>query len=483
MKYAVLWVKDFPLHALRRGDPALAGRAVALIAGEGRKAVLTEVSPEARGVSPGLTATLAMARCPGIILKLRNPAADTEAHRVLVAAAFNLSPRVEFTGPGCITVDLQGADATATEAQMRRCVADLAKAGLPARIGASETPLLAAYAARCAEPVLIVRDPRAFLDPLPVAVAEPAPAHAAILHGWGIRTLGALTTLAKAEVGRRLGTEGALLWERAAGETTRPLRLILPAKTFVSQWSYEPPVESAEPLLFRLRRFAECLALELRAAGLVAEKLSLTLGLEDGTDYRREFRLPEPGADVDGWLRILQSHLEGVRTPARVTGVCLVATPTRPHEKQDGLFETGLRDRSAFWENLARLGAVVGDEWVGTPVLQDTHRPDAFVLEKPAETVPAPAEAPRHAQRGLVLRRFRPAWPAQVDLADTVPARIRSGGIAGPVTAHRGPWRASGEWWKQPGWTVETWHVELGGGETYQLARTDDGWCIEGVLD
>jgi protein ImuB len=46
-----------------------------------------------------------------------------------------------------------------------------------------------------------------------------------------------------------------------------------------------------------------------------------------------------------------------------------------------------------------------------------------------------------------------------------------------------GPWRVSGEWWRPKAWAVETWQVELSEGGVYQLAHTDDGWRVEGVLD
>ncbi len=482
MSFAVLRVPDFALQALRRSEPALAGQPVALVAGEGRQAVLTEVSPEAVGIEAGFTATLAMARCPGIVLRPRDPAAEVEAQRLLLAAAFTLSPRVEATAAGCCTVDLQGADPGRTEAAMRQRVLDLAAAGLPARIGAAATPLLARYAAQGADPVLIVPDAAAFLRPLPLAVAEPSAAHAAILQAWGIKTLGDLTDLARADVGQRLGAEGAALWERAAGEATRVLRLIEPPKSFVAEWLYEPPVESIEPLLFKLRRFAERIAFELRAAQFVAEALTLTLLLEDDTDHRRRFRLSEPGADVESWLRILQTHLDTVRTTARVSAVRLSAAPARPPVRQDGLFETGLSDPAAFWENLARLGAVVGDDRVGTPMPCDTHRPDAFVLARPPESVPAPEPPPLHPPRGPVLRRFRPPWPVRVLLEEARPAAL-AGPIAGPVRAAAGPWRVSGEWWRPEAWAVETWQVELAAGGLYQLARTAEGWSVEGMLD
>jgi len=473
MNYAVLTVPDFALHALRRGEPGLEGRALALVTGEGRRAAISQVSAEAAGIAPGFPATLAMARCPGIVLRVRDPGAEVEAQRLLLAAAFTLAPRVEATAAGACTVDLQGAAEARTEAGMRSRIAELSAAG--------ETPFLAAWAARRAEPVLIVRDSEAFLRALPLDFAEPLPAHAEILQAWGLRTFGDLTALPKAEVGLRLGREGEALWERAAGRASRVLRLVEPARSFAAAWTYEPPVESVEPLLFKLRRFAERIALELRAAGFVAGALALTISLEDGSDHRREFRLPDPGADVDSWLRILQAHLDGLRTTARVGGARLVATPARPPVRQGGLFDTGLADPHAFWENLARLGAVVGDDRVGTPAVADTHRPDAFVLGRPAETVPPPEPAPLHPPRGLVLRRFRPPRPVGVVFTGR-PAEV-SGSIEGIVRAAAGPWRRSGDWWKPGAWAAETWHIELGTGEVYQLARTGAGWRVEGILD
>ncbi|HEY5227367.1 MAG TPA: hypothetical protein VIJ19_02445, partial [Opitutaceae bacterium] len=83
MNYAVLTVPDFALHALCRSDPSLAGRPCAIVAGDGRKARVTEASVEALGIAPGLAATLAMSRCPGIVLRQREPAAEAEAHRLL----------------------------------------------------------------------------------------------------------------------------------------------------------------------------------------------------------------------------------------------------------------------------------------------------------------------------------------------------------------------------------------------------------------
>lgn len=484
MNHAVIFAPSFASQALRRHDPSLANKPFALFEGEGRNAKITEASEHAVGVEPGLAVTLAMSRCPGLVIRPRDPTAEGEVMRVLLAAAFTLSPRVEITNDGCCTISLQGADVDKTEVQLRHCVAELAQVGVGVRVGVGANPLIADYAARVATPILIVRDNAAFLTPLPVAFACPSNLQAEVLQAWGITTLGQLTSLPKTEIGQRLGTDGVKLWERAAGECNRVLRLIEPVRSFAADWVYEPPVESTEPLMFRMRRFAERVALELRGAGRVAEKLALTLFLEDETDHHREFRLPEPGTNVDGWMRVLLAYLETVTTPARVTGVRLLATPARPVERQDGLFDTALRDPALFWENLARLAAIVGDERVGTPTLRDTWHPDAFVLEKPADSVPPPEDDSVHPPRGLAFRRFRPAWPAHVGLVDQRPQTIESDELRGVVRIARGPFHLSGSWWQAgAAWAHEIWHVELSCGATYQLTRTADGWCVEGVLD
>jgi protein ImuB len=482
MNYAVLWAEHFALQALRRTDPALAQAPVALLRGEGRHAVAAEVSPEA-GLPAGLPASLALARCPGLLLRPRDPAAETEAQSLLIAAAFTLAPRVEATAPGCCTVDLRGADAAALERNLRLLILELAGAGLAVRSGAAATPLLALYAARRAEPVLLVARAADFLAPLPLDFAEPQPAQAEVLGQWGIHALGQLTALSKAEIGRRLGPEGIALWERAAGQTERLLRLVEPGRTFAVEWAYEPPVEAIEPLFFRLRRFAERVAFELRAAGLAAAALTLTLLLEDESDYRRTFTLPEPNTDVDGWLRVLQAHLEGVRTAARVAGVRFAAAPARAREKQDGLFDTGLRDPQAFWESLARVGAIVGEGRVGTPRPADSHRPGAFALEKPAPAVPPAAEPPVHPPRGLVPRRFRPPWPVRVAWTEGRLAAVEGPELQDAIREAHGPWRASGDWWRPEAWARETWQVELAGGGIYELAREGESWSVTGIFD
>jgi len=484
--FAVLLVVDFALHALLRTRPQSRSRPVALLDDARRKAVITALTPAARqaGVEVGFTTPLALARCPGLTIVVPDPAAEAEARAALLAVGFSLSPAIEDTGPGICTVDLAGHARERHEPAVRDAVLRLEALGLPATAGLAPTPLLALYAARETDTVRRVDAPRAFLDGLPLAAAEPPPALIPVLAGWGVRTLGDLTVLPKAEVVRRLGPEGLALWERAAGQICRPLRRTTPAQTFAAAMVFEHEIETLEPLTFVLRRFIDRLAVDLANAGFCAAELTLGLSLSDETRYTRNLRLPEPTGEAEILFRTLHTHLETLHTTSSVVGVTLEVTPTRPLVRQQGLFETGLRDPHGFAETLARTVAVVGPDRSGTPQIDDSHRPDAVTLVAPAPVVPSPPAASVIPIMGPPLRRFRPPLAATVELTGEQPSFLWTPNIRGAITATNGPWHGSGDWWRPDlAWEREEWDISVENGGLYRLINVPSGWFLEGEYD
>src|SRR5438045_1130762 len=126
----------------------------------------------------------------------------------------------------------------------------------------------------------------------------------AILHKWGIHTIGQLAALDKQQLGARLGPEAVRMWERANGRSNRLLKLIRPSESFQESFEFEREIETAEPLLFMLRRFLEQLALRLRAIYLVAQKLTLRVTFRNKQIYERVFKIPQPTNDVDLLFRM-----------------------------------------------------------------------------------------------------------------------------------------------------------------------------------
>src|SRR5438445_8753305 len=187
-----------------------------------------------------------------------------------------------------------------------------------------------------------------------------------------------------------------------------------------------------------LRRFLEQLAIRLSGIYLVAKELTLRVMFTDKQIYDRIFKIPQPTNHVDLLFRMLHTHLENFKSEDPIVAVALGAQPIQPAREQFGLFETTLRNPHQLSETLARLTALLGVDRVGTPVLEETHRPDAFHLEpfcwhfsnQPTVEAAVPggsaSDALRTAHTTITLRRFRPAVSASVFLSENIPAHLRS---------------------------------------------------------
>lgn len=311
----------------------------------------------------------------------------------------------------------------------------------------------------------------------------------AILHKWGIHTLGQLAALDKEQLAARLGPEAVRMWERANGQSRRVLKLIRPPESFDESFEFEHEIETAEPLLFMLRRFLEQLAVRLAAIYLVAKELTLRITFANKQIYERVFKIPQPTNNVDLLFRMLQTHLENFRSEHPIVAVALSAQPIKPAEEQFGLFETTLRNPHQLSETLARLTALLGSERVGTPVLKETHQPDAFRMEPFAwavESAVPSGESPdllRTAHATAALRRFRPAVSASLLLDEDTLAHVRSAEISGKVINQQGPYFLSGNWWDEKSWARLEWDVQMESGELVRAHKRDSVWKIDGVYD
>lgn len=480
--FAVIELPGFPLQAIFRLRPELRGEPVALLAGEGRRAVIVHVSPLARGIAPGMTAAQALADCPALQLLTPSLVAEREAGALLLSAAWCLSPRVEPTASGACLVDLTGSSPERLPGQIKALRAGLAAHGLAARVGIAPNALLARYAAHSAEPEQWIRDPQSFLAKLPLSLLELTVDEARLFADLGLRTLGALTAFPRASLANRLGARGDELWARAAGEWTVPMQPAPFPVRHHAEMEFEEAVETLEPLLFVLHRITERLAVEVGQFGGGTARLSLVLRLDQEKTLGREFDLPEPTANPDTLFAVLENHLSSLQTDTAIIGFSLEAFPARRLEQQEGLFETGLKDAPLFFATLGRLAAVVGNGNVGTPRRADTHRPDAMLLAAPAGSVPERLAPAAPSPSGPMLRRLRPPLSATVELTEARPSFLFSTIATGEVLVLRRPFWSNGDWWRPDAWTREEWDIQIGTG-LYRLLHLPAGWFIEGVYD
>src|SRR5829696_7248029 len=209
--FAVLLLPNFRLQAALRSRQELRKQPVAVTDHETGAVLEFTPAAEAQGVRTGLPGVQALARCPKLILLPRAFAAESTVRNALLEAGASLSPSIEATADGCCTVDLRGARINDWPRWCDEVMAHLTALELQAQVGVAPNPDLAFLAARKAATSLVVQVPALFLAQLAVSEIDPLPNLQALLHDWGIHTLGQLTSLPRGELAARLGPDAERL--------------------------------------------------------------------------------------------------------------------------------------------------------------------------------------------------------------------------------------------------------------------------------
>ncbi len=421
-----------------------------------------------------------------------------------VECARGFSLYIEENPPDTVVFDVRGLaslygppEALAREIERR--------IGVAASIAIASNPDAAMHAAHGIRGVTVIAPGREaeVLAPLPVNLLGVGLAYAGadrmssetaeLLHLWGIRTFGEFAKLPSIGVAARIGDEGINLQRLSRGEGYRQLRPIVDPIEFEEEWEFDDPVELIEPLSFILARLLTDVCGRLEARSLATNEIRLRLTLEQTPEHVVSLRLPVPMLDTKAFLKMLQLDLSGRPPVAPGLKAHLKAEPVKPRRTQHGLFVPSSPEPEKLELTVARLRHLVGDERVGTPELKDTHRPDSFMMRgfAPRQAVAEKAVVERPVAR-LCLRRFRPPRYAQVIVVNRRPVRLVSPSVSGRVVMAKGPWRTSGEWWRDGerecddnGWNRDEWDIALESGGLYRLFKeaTGERWFIEGSYD
>jgi protein ImuB len=521
MPFACIFVPDFPVEALLRAEPELRSQPVAVLEGKAPLQKVFAGNEKARraGVEVGMT-KLQIEACTDFVLRARSPLQETAAHAALLDCAQSFSPRTEDAGDDAILLDLTGLEPLF--GPLPKIARDLARRaselGLEANVAVASNPDTAMLAARGFSGVTVIPTGREAeqLSSLPVNVLfvgdVPSPT-LETLDRWGVRNLRGLAALPDVALSERLGQEGVRLQKLARGSISRALVPVESPLIFEEAIELEYPLMLLEPLAFLMSRLLEQLCARLGARALATQELRLRLELENGWHaeddcqstaldpsdrriFQRTLRLPVPLLDARIFLKLLQLDLKANPPGAPIAKIYLSAEPVRPRAAQSGLFLPPSPEPEKLELTLARISGIVGKGSVGSLEILDTHHPQGFRMRRFAPTEPQRLE-PRSNSGGKLesnsaitaLRIFRPALRTTVTLRHGKPARIVcSKQIQGDILWAAGPWRSTGDWWEQEGWSRDEWdiavqvesHIAL-----YRLVhdRLSGRWFLEGNYD
>ncbi len=521
MGFAAIYVADFMVQAVVRAEPGLRDCAIALLEGTPplRKVVAANRAALRAGIELGMTESQAEDFC-AVQVRLRSLALEKTAHAALMDLGWSVSPRVEDTAPDTIVLDLAGLGSLlgSEEIIAERLIERASLLGLTAPVAISSNLETTIHAARGFAGVTLIPagEEAKSLSGLPVGVLSPAAETLETLDSWGVRTCGALAALPVLDLSERLGQEGVRLHEFARGASSRAMVLAEPDVHFEEEMELEDAVPELEPLSFLLGRLLDQLCVRLAARALAASTIRVRFELEPVSEnnvrslndsvprkaalptYEKILTLPVPSRNSKMLLKLLRLRLQGEPPQTAVLKIFMAADPAKPRIEQGGLFLPSSPDPEKLELTIARLANLVGDGNVGAPELADTHRPDAFQMRQfvaprvVAETACKTRGANhktgaelRNAAAGddceslaaahrirMAFRVFRPSLTANVEMRDGRLARISFNGMRGDVVATSGPWRTSGDWWREDVWEHDEWDIDVRFGLPFTPLRT-----------
>jgi protein ImuB len=466
--YACVYAADFPAQALLRLRPELRSQPVAILEGRAPLELVCSLNRHARlqGATVGMTRVEAE-HVAGLRLLPRSQQTEAATRAVAFECAANFAPQIEdvsnATACACV-LDIAGTERLfgPPETLARRLRASLSAAGFRASVAVSSNFHAARLKAAASRGIAVIPagEEAAALAPLPIALLNLEEDFAEVFANWGIRTLGELAALPECDLVVRLGERARAWRDLASGTRSHTFEPVEAAFALQEICDLDTPVDRADSLLFLGARMIDCLAARAAAHALALASLTLLMALEGGGTYRRVIRPALPTIDRKFLLKLLQLEFAAHPPQAAVVQMALTAEAGHASKVQLGLFSPQTPEPSRLDVTIARLKAIAGEDRVGSPVLEDTHRPGSFRLESfAASDAPIASSAGGTAHARAALRRMRPPMPVRVSLTAEKPAYFRTGQCDYAVSAAYGPWRSNGCWWSGEGWDTDEWDV------------------------
>ncbi len=506
------------------GYPLVDGTCLAIC--DRLRVLQVNAAASARGVHPGQKRATALALCPDLLIRSRDPLAEQQALEQLACWALQFTPRISLRQPterqaeAGLLLDIEaslklfdGLDHLLTRLRI-----GLQELGFNARIGCAPTATACWLFAR-ARDGLVARSDTALdtmLADLPVSLLDALRGRDAALEALGARCFRDLVRLPRPGLSRRFGK--ALLFEmdQALGLQPEVLPWFHPPARFEARLELLTDVEDAESLVFAARRMLLQLGGWLAGRHGAVRRLLLE-ALHDRTRRqteapvtRIELRFALPSHAPDPMVVVLRERLALLTLPAPVHTLVLRCDEVLERASRPASL---LPDPVSAEENLGhlveRLQARLGHDQVRRLVLAEDHRPESAYRVEPLDDLPSLTEpirptgarshAPGPGPGGLpstspgepARPTPRPLW--LLDEPQPLTERQQRPWWQGPLKLLAGPERIEGGWWD--GRFVErdyfiaendrsqwVWIFRTRGGAADLQAPTSPRWFLQGIF-
>ena len=376
-------------------------------------------------VRAGTTLEQAMSSHNGLIILDTDEPYYRRVFEDVIEALLRVGDRVEPAELGTVNARIDGLELLyGGEEKVAQMLLDAVPDWLNARVGIGGSKFTSYIAARTADVRSVVAcpaDEAGFLAPLSVALLPLSGDLKRSLHGFGVYTMGQVTSLSRDMLADRSGREGILAWDFCKGIDARVVVPIKPATSVVEHASLPFSSTSIELLLVTtdilLQRAYSRPQLWRRLAGSITISATVT----GSVPWTQAIRFKEPVGEWQSAARLLRDRIEAQPPDTPLEDLTLTVEDIRAESgRQLGLLEDA-RDRRL--DRIADMDRKLRTLMNGTPPLHHIVEispwhpvPEMRALKVPVDPSHSDALSPLHSPLPVEVREGQDHRPLAVQL-------------------------------------------------------------------
>ncbi len=470
-----MWFPRLASDRVLRARPVDGPFAITLKSNNTERLYCLNETAERLGLTRGMSFADARAFCPDLISQPARPDLDARFLATLRRWATRYCPWVGRDGVDGLVLDVTGSTHLwGGESEMLADIQSRAiGAGLTLRIGCAATRGAAWAFAHYGSGAEALTD-------LPVAALRLQEATVTALQRLGLRTIGDLSSAARASLARRFGPDLLLRFDQAMGQVPEPVMPETEPPHFATRISLPEPIGLTGDVMGITARLLALLCDKLNRYEMGARRLTLTLRRVDQGSAVVELRLAAAMRDPQRILPLFERGVGEVDAGFGIDQIRLEATGVEPLPVQ----QIGNHHRSPDQLNdlITRIGTRIGLENIQRFLPADSHIPErSFTIAPAAFSAPDSAWS---CMRPRPLRLFPPEPIA--GQGSEPPKHFRWRRMSLTTGRAIGPERIAPEWWlPDETWRSgvrDYWRIETREGRRLWLFHTpqNPGWFVQG---
>lgn len=415
---------------------------------------------QVQGLRPGMKLASALAQVPHVQIAPHDPQGDARLLGALAERCTLFTPWCAVEGTAGLWLDISGCGHLfgGETKLLEQLTGRLKGLGLTVRAALAATPGAAWAWARFGDATTPILDSPDQLAPLPLAALRLPPATVQTLSDLGLRRLGDLLGLPRAQVSLRFGREAVWRLDQALGAEPEPISPRRPPAPYRVHASFADPISRAEDIAATLDHLLEGLCRRLGLDGQGARRLELTLFRVDGTLARAEIGTGAPSRDPVHLARLFRDRLAEIRPGFGIEAACLEAGVVQPQAAaQTDL--GGAAGEAQLSRLLDALDNRLGPGRLMRLAPRPSHVPERSV-RRLAPGAPPPAEGWPAGRYPIRLLPHPEPIEAMAPIPDAPPLRFRWQGKLHRVVRADGPERIAPEWWHEDAEERDYYRVE-----------------------